>query len=263
MRKIFVHLHIPKCGGTTVAEFLSRNFGPDLVSTNSILNDYQYNAAQVARIIDYYPNLRCLTGHKLSLDLPFSREDLDIQAFTWIRDPIDRFVSHYFYHRNHTKLIPEAKTMDLLEYAEWALKFQNQKMYINGQARFLSGGSIETIRSMVKDGKLLLFPFSKLQESLYTLSDRFPETFPAVAIRKKNVSKKDQALPADFRKFVLPYVEEDMSLLELATQTPLKNEIPHQQRTYLRNASKTLRRNLAFSASQFLHRVARYIEKMG
>ena len=228
MRRIFVHLHIPKCGGSTVADFLLRNFGPDLGNTNSILNDYQYDNAQVAKILDHFPNLRCLTGHKLSLDLPFARQDLDIQAFTWIRDPIDRFISHYFFHRNHTKLVPEATTMNLLEYAEWALKFQNQKMYINGQTRFLSGGSLETIRSKVKDGKLLLFPLSKLKGSLYTLSNRFSESFSDISIKNKNISKKDQALPADFRKLVLPYVEEDMSLLELPTQTPLKDEGPRQ-----------------------------------
>ena len=207
MRTIFVHLHIPKCGGTTVADFLSRRFGPDLYSTNSILNDYQYNAAQVAKIIRHYPNLRCLTGHKLSLDLPFSDQDIDIQAFTWIRDPIDRFISHYFFHRNHTASVPEAKTMNLLEYTEWALKHRNQQMYINGQTRFLSGGSLKTIRSIVTDGKLLLFPLSKLQESFYTLSDKFPETFSDVVVKIRSVSKKDQSILTScgtfYRKTVL------------------------------------------------------------
>jgi len=259
MRRIFIHLHIPKCGGSTIAEFLSRNFGSNLSSTNSILNDYQYDATQVARIIDQRPNLQCLTGHKLSLDLPFSRQGLDIQAFTWVRDPIDRFVSHYFYHRNHTTLIPQAKTMDLLEYAEWALKLQNQKLYINGQVRFLSGGSMKTIRSMVEDRKLLLFPLSKLQESIYTLSDLFPETFSDVRITSTNVSKKDQALPTGFRELVLPYVEEDLSLLELANQVSLKDEMTNQHRSYSQRY-KQIRRKVSFNTSQLLHRLARFIE---
>lgn len=261
MRQVFVHLHIPKCGGSTIVDFLWRNFGPDLGKTNSILNDYQYDAAQVARIIDHFPHLKCLTGHKLSLDLPFYRGDIKIQAITWIRDPVDRFVSHYFFHRNHTTLVPEAKTMGLIEYAEWALKYENQKMYINGQTRFLSGGSMETIKSMVKDGNLLLFPLSRLQESVYTLAHKFPKTFVDLATRNKNISKKDQALPDNFRESILPYVEEDVCLLELSRQTTLENERPSQQEIFLRNKYKTIRRNAALRASHFLHRVARFIEK--
>ncbi len=262
MRQIFVHLHIPKCGGSTVVNLLSRNFGSGLGNTNSILNDYQYDAAQIARIIDHYPHLKCLTGHKLSLDLPFCRKDLDIQAFTWVRHPVDRFVSHYFFHRNHTTLVPEAKKMDLLDYTEWALKYENQKMYINGQTRFLSGGSLETVRTMVKEKNLLLFPLTKLQESFYTLSYKFPKTFMDLTIKNQNVSKKDQALPDNFLELILPYVEEDMSLLELSRQTTLENEKPHRQESVLSNKSNTTRRNVAFKTSQFLHRVARFIEKL-
>jgi len=261
MRQIFAHLHIPKCGGTTVADVLSRNFGAGLSTTNSILNDYQYNAAQIARIIDSHPQLKCITGHKLSLDLPFDRKDLDIHAFTWIRDPVDRFVSHYFYHRSHTNLVPEAKTMNLLEYTEWALKYKNQKMYINGQTKFLSGGSMKTIRSMVKDEKLLIFPLSKLHESFYTLAQRYPDAFTRAMKKNKNISRKDQAVPSGFRELVLPYVEEDMCLLELSKQTKLEDEMPHRQNHLLGKEHIAEVRIIAFQSANFLHRVARFIEK--
>jgi hypothetical protein len=255
MRKIFVHLHIPKCGGSSVTDVLSRNFGPDLGTTNSILNDYQYDAAQVARILDHHPRLKCLTGHKLSLDLPFDRNDLDIQAFTWIRDPVDRFISHYFYHRNHTDLVPEAKSMGFTEYVDWALKYGNQKMYINGQTRFLSEGSVKTISLMVKEEKLLLFPLSKLQESLYSLARRFPDVFMDVIIGNKNVSRKDMVLPENLRQLVLPYVEEDMHLLALSRQTALETERPSFSK-YV-----ALRRNMALKTAHVLRYAASFVER--
>ena len=261
MRQVFVHIHIPKTGGSTVVDVLSRNFGTGLLTTNSILNDYQYNAVQVARIIDDNPHLKCLTGHKLSLDLPFYREDLDLQAFTWIRDPVDRFVSHYFYHRNHTVLVPEAKRMDLLEYVEWALKRENKEMYINGQTKFLSRGSPETIQSRVDEGKLLLFPLSKLQESLYTLGQRFPDLFKNVNFRNKNVSKKDQALPDNFRELILPYVEKDMCLLEMAKQTCLNNEKVG-GREPIFSAVHNATRKIAFKTADLLHCVANCLERL-
>lgn len=257
MRQIFVHIHIPKCGGTSVSDFLSRNFGPYLGNTNGLLNDYQYNSAQVARIIDHYPELKCLTGHKLSLDLPFYREDLEIHAFTWIRDPVERFVSHYFYHRNHTNIVPEAKSMSLPEYTEWALKDGNQKMYINGQTRFISGGSLDLINSAVKDKRLILFPLSRIRESFITLAHQFPEVFIDTRFVIKNISKKDQNLPNNFRENVLPYVEEDMRLLELAEQTKMECEGPHKQKS----SSGSISRSIPRAASLFLHRIANFIEK--
>ena len=258
MRKIFVHLHIPKCGGSTIVDFLKRNFGSNLGSTNSILNDYQYDASQVVKIIRHYPSLKCLTGHKLSLDLPFSDPNIDIQALTWIRDPIDRFVSHYFFHRNHTTLVPEAKTMNLLDYTEWALGCGNQQMYINGQTKFLSGGSLEIVESMVTDGKLMLFPLSRLQQSFYTLSNNFPEIFTDIKVDSKNISKKDQVIPAGFRSLILPYVEKDLTLLELANQTPLKTEMS--QRSPHQSKESNIVRDLAMRSSRFLQRAAKFIE---
>lgn len=221
MRKVFVHLHIPKCGGSTVSDYLARNFGQHLGNTNSILNDYQYDADQVSRIIDQSADLKCLTGHKLSLDLPFQRSDLELHAFTWIRDPVDRFVSHYFYHRNHTTIVPEAKTMELPDYTLWALRDGHQEMYINGQTRFLSSGGLDVIRQTVADGHLLLFPLTRLADAIYTLTQQFPQDFADLEIESKNVSKKDQNLPENYRDLVLPYVSDDLELLAMSEATPL------------------------------------------
>ena len=259
MRRIFVHLHIPKCGGSAVIDVLRRNFRSGLGNTNGILNDYQYDAEQVARIIRHYPDLRCLTGHKLSLDLPFDREGLDIQAFTFIRDPVDRFVSHYFYHRNHTNFVPEAKTMDLLGYADWALSQGNQPMYVNGQTRFLSGGSLDKVRELARGRRLLLFPSADIQGSFNALARAFPESFVDVRTAHKNVSKKDQPLPAGFRALVLPYVQDDMALLELAAQTPLVHEPP--ARAHGSGSRSEPSRSIALKAARFLHRAAGFIEK--
>ena len=151
--------------------------------------------------------------------------------------------------------------MNLLEYTEWALKYENQRMYINGQTRFLSGGSMKVIRSMVNEEKLLLFPLSKLQKSFYTLAHRYPDTFTESIRKNRNVSKKYQAVPSGFREMVLPYVEEDMCLLELSKQTKLKKEMPHRRDRFISKKHIAKPRTIAFKSASFLHRVAGFIEK--
>ena len=258
MRKIFIHLHIPKCGGSSVSEFLKRNFGKNLFSCNSILNDYQYTGEQVYKIINHHPNLKCLTGHKLSLDLPFDKDNIHITALCWVRDPVDRFVSHYFYHRNHTNLVPEAKKYNLDEYIKWALEGGNQKMYINGQVGFLSGGRLPLIQKCIEDGKLFLFSLSNIQESFYTLSILFPEFFSNWSMPVLNISKKDQKIPSNIRELVLPYVEDDMKLLSLAMKTKL--EIPQGQH-FSNQSNIKMRNRVSSKMALFLHKTANWLER--
>lgn len=255
MKTLLVHIHIPKCGGLAVADALRRNFARGFAHTHDdLLHDYQYDAQQVAAIARNHPHLRCLSGHKFSLDLPFDDHDLDVRAVTFIRDPVDRFVSHYFYHRHHTSVVPEAKRMDLLQYAQWAFEAGHQRAYINGQVSFLNAGSFEGIRTMVEDGRLLLFPLAELQRSLYTLAHRLPGMFGDFHVRSTNASRRDQVVPQDLHELVRPHCEQDLKLLELARQTALHDAPP-------RDAHRWWARRFGVRAAGVLRRAASFIER--
>lgn len=261
MRDLFVHIHIPKCGGTTVADFLKRNFGTRLLLTSSVLNDYQYDAVQVEKIINHHPDVECISGHKLSTDLPYYRTDWNIVAFSWVRDPVERFISHYFFHRNHTTLVPEAKQLSLVEYTKWALVEGNQPNYINGQTKFLSGsnGDFDRINTLIHERKLLVYPLKNLQLSLHDLANRYPASFHEVSIDSKNRSERDQAVPEDFSKLVEPFVEQDIKLLELAkaitsnTITTGHKMLPFHQRA---------KRTFGFELSKLLRGTANTVERI-
>ncbi|MEZ5003153.1 MAG: sulfotransferase family 2 domain-containing protein [Chitinophagales bacterium] len=266
MRTVYIHLHIPKCGGSTVLDLLKRNFRQSLMTTNSILNNYHYSANQISQIIDNYPRLRCLTGHKISLDLPFEREDLQLICFTWIRNPIDRFISHYFYHRNHTENVPQAKSMDLKEYIQWALVDGNQKAYINGQVNLLTKGGLEHIKSLVQNGNLHVFPLDSMQESMYFLSALYPNDFKEIDVVIKNVSEKYEFDYDEIYDLVLPFVQDDMYLLELANKT--LNNVVKPVTNQLESTSKSKHNKISFKKQIFgksaltLRKMASYFDRL-
>lgn len=229
MKTVLIHLHIPKCGGTTIRDLLVRNFGTKLGETNTILNRGQYDRFQVSRILDTHPGLRCLTGHKLSLDLPFEREDLQIHAFTWVRNPADRLVSHYFFHRRKTSLHPETKALSLKDYIERTLNGHSDWERDEGQVQFLSGGSLEAIETAVAEGRLSLFPLERLHDSIYTLSTRFPDMIRDWRLRSFNASRKDQEIPEGLENRVREHFELDWRLCALAGETEIKPVPPGRQ----------------------------------
>jgi hypothetical protein len=219
MRDIWVHIHIPKCGGSTFTEILKSNHGSGFLTTNSVLNNYQYSPDQVLDILDHHPKCTCLTGHKLSIDLPYDCARYSLKASTFVRDPIDRFVSHYFFHRNHTDWVPEAKKMDLSSYIDWALRDGHQRMYINGQTRFLTGAtskeSLEKLKSLINRGFLLL-PLSRFDEVLLILSKLFPHSFAHIQNEPRNVSTKDQRVTDDQKERIRNFCKIDTQLCQLA-----------------------------------------------
>lgn len=223
-RKVFVHIHIPKCAGTSVQWYLRKNFKSSLGNTTALVHNAPYTSGEVSEIVTKRPDLNCLTGHKLSLDLPFDHETVDLIAFTWIRDPFEHFVSDYFYHRNGPHhIVPRAKSMSLDEYADWMISRADNAGGLNRQTRFLVGNdhNLDLVRRRVESGQLLLFPVQALSRSIRTLVEKFPEYFKDIDIKTKNISTRDQAPSDSLRQRLKPLMEKDYELLELARQTPL------------------------------------------
>lgn len=224
-RDFYVFIHIPKCGGSTFNTILRNLFGVAYAAEYGILNNYQYNASQVKQIIDWYPDLKCLASHRLSIDLPFDHQDTSVTAITFVRNPIERFVSHYFYHRQNTEMFPETKTLDIDAYTEYLLGSPQKEMHIRSQTGFLTGSAdergIDLIREHAHNKEVLCFPLSRFDEACVTLEHMFPGDFSNCAYaRRENVSTKDQELAdGTFIKIrKLDFVNVDLQLFDFATE---------------------------------------------
>ena len=268
IRKILIHIHIPKCGGSTFREILKENHGTGYFNTNSVLNNYQYKASQILEILNHHPTCTCLSGHKLSTDLPYDHPQYQLNPITFVRDPVDRFVSHYFFHRHHVKnWVPEAKFMLLDEYIDWALVENNQIMYVNGQLRFLTGDAFEEnltlIDNLTTTNGLLLLPIEYFNDALVILNRLLPDSFASIFAERINISTKDQTLTPKQRERILELCHLDMVLHQksnILLQTLKKNIFPdtHQYEGALQKLAKNSKRRSSF-IRKLLQRSAKYL----
>ena len=102
-KPIYVFHHIPKCGGTSVKKALERWF--ILVKDYSYRRrDIEHSRIDTSRLKPYH----CLCGHfelpetHLAVRYPELREG-DAKVFTFIRDPLQFKISHYYYWKKTGK----------------------------------------------------------------------------------------------------------------------------------------------------------------
>lgn len=219
-RQLFIHIHIPKTAGSTFGKILKNNFGRAAASDNAIIN-YQHSSTQIEQMIKSYPMVKSFSSHRLSLDLPFHLDSVWIQIITHIRNPVDRFISHYFYHRNNQEIntVPAAKTLNFRDYIQYALIEGHQAGYINGQTRYLSGSpdklGLHKIKKLLDDGHLLLFPVDRFDESCIVLERSYPNYFNNCAYVRVNISRKDQVVTEEDKNIIRQFIDYDSELLQM------------------------------------------------
>jgi hypothetical protein len=104
---LLVSVHLPKTAGTSFRAALQAHYG------NKLLEDYAMLPMQVPRgrrewqsLRDAYnardqitPSTRAIHGHFLPVKYRLALRQRQTRYITWLRDPVDRLVSHYHYWR--------------------------------------------------------------------------------------------------------------------------------------------------------------------
>ena len=85
---------------------------------HSLLETKQYTREDVGEIVRCHPHLKCLSDHKFSLDLPWDHVHAEIFALSYVRDPVERFVSRYFFHRHLEEVACVAQRMSFRDFAK-------------------------------------------------------------------------------------------------------------------------------------------------
>lgn len=221
--RFFVNIHIPKCGGTTFRGVLHRNFRGRCEQVYNLLWEGPYTADQLAFFIDDSPGIDCISSHRLSLDLPFGRTGREIVALCFVRDPVERLLSHYFYERNRTyerRHFAHLRELSPEQFVERVLTEPREQYLLDYQHRYLATNvpdlDTDGIRALVDSGRLLPLPLERFDEALLVLQATFPDRFRDVRYVRQNESKKDRAFDPALRARVVERMPRDLALHALA-----------------------------------------------
>lgn len=226
--KIFIHVHIPKCGGTTFQNILKQNVSkPRAFYREAPLVMHKHNSIDIKLMIERASHIEVFSSHHVSLDLPFNLEKPKVIAISHVRDPIDRFISHFFYEKRRSNkkgvihFDSNINNMTLDQYVDFCLENREEYMHIKDQVTWLTGKTdnkgIEEVDKLVKQGQLYLFPLDRFDESCVLLEKLYTSNFNNCAFVKLNVSQQKNEISENTKlkidKLINPT---DYKLVEIA-----------------------------------------------
>jgi Sulfotransferase family len=222
--KALIFLHLPKCGGTTLNRIIEWEYDPMRVfSIDPVLFLWSYKK------LNRWPTKRLARMQVFKGHMPFGihkRLPQDYTYITFLRDPIERVVSAYYFARNYP-VHPLHRWVSKLTLEEYV----RQSPSHNVQCKYLSGRSVEgDYHAGDCTPEMLELAEQNLGQhfSLVGVTERFDEGLAILKIMfgwgiakyaKFNVTRTRQAkknLPAATVELIAERNKYDMALYEYA-----------------------------------------------
>jgi hypothetical protein len=223
-RGVWLFLHIPKCGGTTVRDILTRNFGQTFKSGTSLVDWPCFTSDQTIDILKSFPHIRCFADHRLAIpSIPSGITGL--YPFTFLRDPFERICSEYFHNRERVHYIAEARQLSLDEYLRWAVLENHRPADTNYQCKWLSGGAGRELNGILAPEEIVsaldgrLYPLERLDEVLVLLQQLHPTMFQACAYLPLNATPRSERASAELEQEIRRVNQQDVELLRIANRS--------------------------------------------
>ena len=133
-RPILVFTHIPRTAGMTLISVLRSVYGIGHCRATQFHRPAPdelrvYTGADLRLDMRFYPWLRAISGHAVKPFLDYGEVEPRLTWITMLRDPVDRFLSHYRYYCNRRRISPT--------FEEWCA--ERGERAANLQVRWLAG----------------------------------------------------------------------------------------------------------------------------
>lgn len=181
------------------------------------------------KILKAYPTISAFASHGYTVDLPFGEESIHLTAISFVRNPLERLISLYFYYRDipiRSHLIKYAHGHTLQEFIEYIYQANVQQYSMDrdiiSQVSHLTNRNDEVgllwIQKLIDEEKLLLFPLDRFNEACIALQALFPEYFRNCAYIRRKVSLKTPQSAILVERKIIPEIELDNTLYEIANR---------------------------------------------
>ncbi len=203
-----VSIHIPKTAGTSFIHSLKKQYGYQKV----VRIDSNDNRTRIDKIpIDkafVYKNTEVIHGH-FTMDLLNNYLSLppDTPIITWLRDPVERVISNYYYlyKRLDEELLEEKKGLNILSKMRRSLlEYAQDERNCNRMSKFLKGvelkdfffiGTVENYDEDIQElGRKLNWSTLEIVKHNKTGTSNKPEVDEQTKALIRSYNQKDQAL---------------------------------------------------------------------
>ena len=270
MKDLFIHLHIPKTGGTTLRDIIQRQYRSEKILMIPKLDESEDILKEVST--SQINQLKLIQGHlKYGIHNHFHRR---AKYFAIIRDPINRVLSTYYYvlsqKNNPQNLSTSNNQMTIYDYVQSGVN----PFLINGQTQLISGKTGNIDNPIIKSEEL----FSLAKENIANdflflgITEMFDETililknmlgwhmpYYSIANRTKNKPNYDAVDPTVI-SFLKEHNQLDIKLYNI-TKTSLLNRIAEENDIFQNRINKFKKINKLLNPLFSYSRAIRLIRK--
>ena len=270
MKDLFIHLHIPKTGGTTLRDIIQRQYQAEKILMIPKLDESEDILKEVST--SQINQLKLIQGHlKYGIHNHFHRR---AKYFAIIRDPINRVLSTYYYvlsqKNNPQNLSTSNNQMTIYDYVQSGVN----PFLINGQTQLISGKTGNIDNPIIKSEEL----FSLAKENIANdflflgITEMFDETililknmlgwhmpYYSIANRTKKKPNYDAVNPTII-SFIKEHNQLDIKLYNI-TKTSLLNKIVEENDIFQNRINKFKKINKLLNPLFSYSRAIRLIRK--
>ncbi len=233
MKRLFF-MHIPKCGGSSTIEGLYQTYNPydvfrldapasvsalNLFNGEGGINEYRSRLLMYAMSSNQY---KLIAGHFIFDERAYRAFSEKWSFITMIREPVSRFISHYFFNRfskkNHYRINDELQEFlnkpDAADLGTMMLKyFSGSYANANIETAKLNANKFSTIGTL-----------DSIDEFIAEIKAKHDIVLPVTHLNKnpKTYSDQQKVLSTEFMKQINKVCEPDIELYDYITSNILQ-----------------------------------------
>ncbi|NNC94903.1 MAG: sulfotransferase family 2 domain-containing protein [Chitinophagales bacterium] len=187
--KFICFIHIEKCAGTSLNRMLHNNYSGffNISSRDKICWNGAFTAEQFKFFKTIFPFISGMGGHSLFTTAGYEKHvDLPISYFTFLRNPIKRYISHINYQIHEMKI-------------PWTIEqFLDDPQFTNFQTKRIAGTeNIELAQNILREKYDFVGLVEKFDLSLLILKECLGLDDMNIHYEKANVAKAQSRLRFD------------------------------------------------------------------